>query len=208
MTIINIKCSKLFCKNIKSKHKLISLFNPSKYDINIYKFSLFILTITLDLLFCCLFDSNSNISKLYQKQKKYTGKEILFGFYSLLPSYFITKLIDCCMEYKNDLKYYINNINKRNNDLLKKYKSKTKCKFLFYFMINFMITGFTWYVIILFCSTYPNSIISLLLCFLFNFIFSFFIPFFYYGLVTLLENIMILNNDLNCYKCSLFLLKL
>ena len=190
---------------------MISLFNTNKYDINVYKFSLFILTLTLDLLFCCLFNSSSNISKLYQKQKKYTGKEILFGFYSLLPSYFITKLIDCCMEYKNDLKYYINDINKRNkqnSDFLKKYISKTKCKFLFYFMINFIITGFTWYVIILFCSTYPNSIISLLLCFLFNFIFSFFIPLFYYGLVTLLEYIMILNNDLNCYKCSLFLLKL
>ncbi len=109
LEITNIKCSILFCKNIKKKHKLISLFNNNKYDISVYKFSLFILTLTLDLLFCCLFNSSSNISKLYQKQKKFTGKEVLIGFYSLLPSYFITKLIDCCMEYKNDLKYYINN---------------------------------------------------------------------------------------------------
>ena len=70
MTIINIKCSKLFCKNIKKKHKLISLCCIGKYDISEYKFSLFILTISLDLLFCCLFDSSSNISKLYHKQKK------------------------------------------------------------------------------------------------------------------------------------------
>ena len=207
MTIINIKCSKLFCKNIKSKHKLISLFNPSKYDINIYKFSLFILTITLDLLFCCLFDSNSNISKLYQKQTKFTGKEILIGFYSLFPSYFITKLIDCCMEYKNDLKYYINNIKIRNDDFLKNCKSETKCKFFFYFLLSFIITGFTWYVIALFCSTYSHTIINLLICFLFNFIFSFFIPFFYYGFVTLFEYLMLTHKSKK-YKFSLLLIKL
>ncbi len=178
LEITNIKCSILFCKNIKKKHKLISLFNTNKYDISVYKFSIFILTLTLDLLFCCLFNSSSNIRKLYQKQKKFTGKEVLIGFYSLLPSYFITKLIDCCMEYKNDLKYYISNSNKMNSQFLKKYKSKTICKFIFYFILNFIFTAFTWYVIVLFCSTYPNSIINLLLCFLFNFIFSFFIPFF------------------------------
>jgi hypothetical protein len=147
----NIKFLLLFSKNIKKKHKLISLFNNNKYDICVYKFSLFILTLTIDLLFCCLFNSSSNISKLYQKQKKFTGKEILIGFCSLFPSYIITKLIDCFMEYKNELKYYISNSNKTNNDYLKKYKSKTICKFLLYFILNYIITAFTWYVIVLFC---------------------------------------------------------
>ena len=112
------------------------------------------------------------------------------------------------MEYKNDLKYYINNIKIRNDDFLKNCKSETKCKFFFYFLLSFIITGFTWYVIALFCSTYSHTIINLLICFLFNFIFSFFIPFFYYGFVTLFEYLMIVNKNSNSYKFSLFLLKL
>ncbi len=112
------------------------------------------------------------------------------------------------MEYKNELKYYISNNKKMNCQFLKKYKSKTICKFIFYFILNYIITAFTWYVIVLFCSTYPKSIINLLLCFLFNFIFSFLIPFFYYGFVTLFEYLMIVNKNSNSYKFSLFLLKL
>ena len=191
--IKNNKCSKLYCNNIKNKHKLISLFFIGKYDISVYKFSLFILTISLDLLFCCLFDSSSNIRKLYQKQKKFTGKEILFGFYSLLPTYFITKVIDCFMEYKNELEnYQKNNNNMKSDNFLENYKCKIKCKFVFYFIICFILTGFAWYVVSLFCSTFPNSIGNLLFCFLFNFIFSFFIPFIYYGIVTIFEYLTIL----------------
>ena len=36
------------------------------------------------------------------------------------------------MEYKNDLKYYINNCNKVNDNFLNKYKLKTKYKFILY----------------------------------------------------------------------------
>ena len=205
--IKGFKCSKLFCKNIKKKHKLISLCCIGKYDISEYKFSLFILTISLDLLFCCLFDSSSNISKLYHKQKKFTGKEIIFGFYSLLPSYFITKLIDCFMEYKNELVNYQNNNNIKNDNFLQNYKSKIKCKSVFYFFLCFILTGFSWYIVALFCSTYPHSIRNLLICFVFNFIFSFFIPFIYYGFVTLFEYLTILYKCSNCYKFSLILLK-
>ena len=112
------------------------------------------------------------------------------------------------MEYKNELKYYINNNNKVNDDFLKKYQSKIKYKFILYFIINFIITTFSWYIIVLFCSAYPKSIINLLLCFLFNFIFSFFIPFLYYGLVTLLEYLIIVKEYTKCNKLCLFLLKL
>ena len=178
-----------------------------KYDITVYKFSLFILTISLDLLFCCLFDSSSNISKLYHKQKKFTGKEILFGFYSLLPTYFITKIIDCFMEYKNELENYQNN-NMKTDNFLENYKYKIKCKFGFYFIICLIITCVVWYIVVLFCSTFPNSVGNLLLCFLFNFLFSFFIPFIYYGIITIFENFSILYKSPNCYKFSLSLLKL
>ena len=74
-------------------------------------------------------------------------------------------------------------------------------------MFIFIITGFTWYVIALFCSTYYHIIINLLLCFLFNFIFSSFIPLFYYGFVTLFEFLMIIYKSKK-YKFSLLLLKL
>ena len=196
--------SKLYCINIKNKHKLISIFNNNKYDIRIYKISLFILTITLDLLFCCLFDTSSNISKLYEKQKIYTGKEILIGIYSLLSSYLITKIIDCFMEYKNKLEDYKNNIDNSFDD----YISCLKIKFIFYFVFNLIITGFAWYIVSLFCSTYPKSIINLLICFTCNFVISFFIPFIYYGFVSCIQSKSISNENPKCYKFSLFLLKL
>jgi hypothetical protein len=191
----------IFWENIQNKHKIISLFYNCKYGIDLYKLTLLILTITLDLLFCCLFDFSSNISELYHKYKKFTGKEILIGFYSLIPSYIITKLIDFFIKYGLEDK-------KSNNDNLNEKYKKIKWKFIFYSFLTFTITIISWYIVSLFCLTYPNTIINLILCFFCNLVLSFIIPFIYYFLVSLFESIVKSRGNKKCNKISTFLLKL
>ena len=83
---------------------------------------------------------------------------------------------------------YINNVYEKDDNFFQKYKTKTKFKFILYFIITFIISGFAWYIVALFCSTYPNSTINLLICFGFNFIISFIIPFIFYGFVACFES--------------------
>ncbi len=209
--ISGLKFSNLYFMNIKNKHKLISLFQNDKYDISVYKISLFILTFSLDIFFCCLFDSVSHIQKLYHKNKKFIGKdEILIAIYSLLSSYFITKIIDFFMEYKNELYEYNKKTNRKKENLINNIKSKIECKFIIYFVLSFIITGFIWYFVNAFLQTYNNNntLINLLLCYIFNFLFSFIIPFIYYGFVTYLEYKGISSENKSLHKFALFLLKL
>ena len=88
------------------------------------------------------------------------------------------------------------------------YISCLKIKFIFYFVFNLIITGFAWYIVSLFCSTYPNTKINLFICFGCNFVISFFIPFIYYGFVSCIQSKSISSESPKCYKFSLFLLKL
>ena len=201
--------SNLYCFTIKNKHKLICLCYNNEYDIFVYKLSLFILTFSLDVFFCCLFDFSSHIKKLYQKKKYFIGKdEILIGIFSLIPSYFITKIIDCFMEYKSEIEQYENN--EKKEIFINKFKSKMKCKFIIYFILTFIINGFTWYFVSVFFETYKNknTLINLSLCYACNFFISFIIPFIYYGFVNYLEYKSISKENQCLYNFAMFLLKL
>ena len=203
----NNSFSRIYCLIIKRKHKFITLCNNDKYDICIYKFSLFILTISLDLMFCCLFNFNSNISKLYKKKKELSGKEILTAIYSLLCTYFITKIIDCIMEYKSELEENKNMISENDLIFIDHYLVKTKIKFVIYFILTFLITGFCWFTISLYCATYPHSIDNLLICFAINFIISFLLPFLFYSFVTCLRYSAIKNHKYKLYEFTSLLLR-
>ena len=207
----NVSCSKLYCFAIQNKHKLISLFINNKYDITVYKISLFILTFSLDIFFCCLFISNSHIQKLYHKKTYFLGKdEILIAIYSMLCSYSITKLIECFVEYKRELEKYEKNPNKRKTRTFTfDIKSKIECKFIVYFFLTFIITGLTWYFVCTFFGTYKskNTLINLSLCYACNFFISFIIPFIYYGFVNYLEYKSISKENQCLYNFAMFLLK-
>ena len=208
----NVSCSKLYCFAIQNKHKLISLFINNKYDITVYKISLFILTFSLDIFFCCLFISNSHIQKLYYKKTYFLGKdEILIAIYSMLCSYSITKLIECFVEYKRELEKYEKNPNERKKrTFIFDIKSKIECKFIVYFFLTFIITGLTWYFVCTFFGTYKskNTFINLSLCYTFNFIFSFIIPFIYYGFISCFLFMGISTENECLYEITIFLLKL
>ena len=205
----NITYSDLYCFTIRTKHKLISLFNNDKYDIVVYKISLFILTLSLDIFFCCLFDYNSHIKRLYQKKKMFIGKdEFLIAIFSLFCSYFITKLIDCIIEYKSELEDFEKNPQKK-NDFDIKIKSKIECKIILFFIFSFLLTGVTWYFVSVFFQIYSSKItlINLSLCFICNFIISFIIPFIYYSFVTCLEYIAVSKENQCLYDFAMLLLK-
>lgn len=208
----NVSCSKLYCFAIQNKHKLISLFINNKYDITVYKISLFILTFSLDIFFCCLFISNSHIQKLYHKKTYFLGKdEILIAIYSMLCSYSITKLIECFVEYKRELEKYEKNLNERKKRTFTfDIKSKIECKFIVYFFLTFIITGITWYFVCTFFGTYKskNTFINLSLCYIFNFIFSFIIPFIYYGFISCFLFMGISTENECLYEITVFLLRL
>ena len=108
------------------------------------------------------------------------------------------------MEYKSKLEEYKN----YKDDSFKDYISTLKIKFAFYFIFNLIITCLAWYIVSLFCSTYPNTKINLFICFGCNFVISFFIPFIYYGFVSCIQSKSISSESPKCYKFSVFLLKL
>ena len=202
--------SDLYCFTIRNKHKIISLFNNGKYDIVVYKISLFILTLSLDIFFCCLFDFNSHIKRLYQKKTIFIGKdEFLIAISSLLCSYFITKIIDCFMEYKSELEDFERKPNKKNDDFEIKIKSKIECKIIIFFILSFLLTGVTWYFVSVFFQIYSSkkTLINLSLCLVCNFIISFIIPFIYYSIVNCLEYIAISKENQCLYDFAMFLLK-
>ena len=111
------------------------------------------------------------------------------------------------MEYKSELEENKNMISENDLIFIDHYLVKTKIKFVIYFILTFLITGFCWFTISLYCATYPHSIDNLLICFAINFIISFLLPFLFYSFVTCLRYSAIKNHKYKLYEFTSLLLR-
>ena len=172
-----------FCQKFITEVKdncIIIIFFRDDFMFKQIKFSLFILSCTLDYFFNAFFFSDKYLEKQYDEEKLIA---ILIDypkeFFASLVSQFFIKLIELLMEdralslFLKRIAYQNKNYLKGVNYLLKKYEKR----FYIYISIGYFILALTWYYCSAFCTVYQNSQMTLLYDTLQSFVINLIIPF-------------------------------
>ena len=189
---------------LKTQHNLISaLFNNNDYNSSIIKINLFFIGFSIEYTVNALFYNDNTMHNIYKNKGQYDFVEqmpIIIYSYLIsivlnIPLNLLALSSDAIICFKN------NNISKIN--LLKSatiLNKKLNIKFIFYFLVSFLLLVFCWYYIAMFGVIYKNTQIHLLKDTLMNFGLSLVIPFGIYLLPGFFR-IPSLSNPNNKKKC-------
>ena len=140
-----------------------SFSKTNDYNPRIIKIFLFFFSLCLDLTVNTLFFTDDTMHKIYEDKGKFN---ILYQIPQIIYSTFISKIIDGIIRFlalsQDNIIDFKNE--KEKNNLDKKYKKlirKLKIKFIFYFIITFIILLFFWYYETCFCGIYVNTQVHL-----------------------------------------------
>ena len=169
-----------YCSLIKTQHDLIFTFFYNKdYNSRIIKIDLFFILLALDYTANGFFYTDDTMHNIYVNKGafdfEYQLPKILYS--ALITTFFgilLKKLSlsnDAITDFKNDKK------EKDINERRMKLNSRLKIKFVFYFIISFILLIFFWYYISMFCAVYRNTQILLLKDTFISFGLSLFYPF-------------------------------
>ena len=188
---------------IKTQHNLFCiLFNNNDYNSTAIKIDLFFIGFTIDYTINGLFFNDDTMHKIYESKGDFDLEvQIPIAIYSTIismvlnwPLNFLALSNDPIIDFKQDSKK--SNIIKRS----KRLKKILTIKFIFYFIISFLILSFFWYYISLFCVIYKNTQMHLLKDSVMSFAMSLFIPFVTY-LFPGFFRIPALSNSKNKKEC-------
>ena len=196
---------KYYISSIKNNHPILFSFFPFKdYNPFIIKFFLFFFSYSSELTINALFYTDETMNKIYENDGKI---DIAYKLPQYIYSTIISKIIDGII--KNfalsqdkiiELKY------EKEKTLDTEYYEKLlralKIKFIFFFIISFIILASFGYYITCFCGIYVNTQIHLISDSAFSLLDSFLIPFVIY-LISGLLRIVSLRGD-NPTRCCLF----
>ena len=169
---------------VKTKNLLIFSFCYNKdYNSRIIKINLFFFNFAVNYAVNALFFSDSTMHKIYEGAGKFNFiYQIPIILYStFVSSGFIIILKLLALSENNVLKFK----NSKGNQLNKNYESELnsiKYKFMFFFIINFLLLFIFWYYLGCFCAVYKNTRIHLLKDTLISFSTSLLYPFVLYFL--------------------------
>ena len=169
---------------VKTKNLLIFSFCYNKdYNSRIIKINLFFFNFAVNYAVNALFFSDSTMHKIYEEAGKfnfiYQIPIILYSTFVSSGFIIILKLLP--LSENNVLKFK----NSKGNQLNKNYESELnsiKYKFMFFFIINFLLLFIFWYYLGCFCAVYKNTQIHLLKDTLISFSTSLLYPFVLYFL--------------------------
>ena len=168
---------------LKTQHNLIcALWNNNDYNSGIIKIDLFFIGFAIEYTINALFFNDDTMHKIYEDKGKFDLKtQIPIAVYSTILSMILNSPLNFLALSNNaiiDFKENNNKIDvmKRAKDL----KNILSIKFIFYFIISFLLLLFFWYYISLFCIIYKNTQIHLLKDTLMSFGLSLIIPFVIY----------------------------
>ena len=145
---------------IKTKHEFIYAFFYNKdYNSKIIKIDLFLIGFALNYSVNGLFFNDDTMHNVYESQGLFDiSYQLPIIIYSSFISMFLGALIqmmgisnDAIIDFKQNEE--TNNINERGEKLIK----KLKIKFVFYFILGFILLIFFWYYISMFNAVYRNT---------------------------------------------------
>ena len=188
---------------LRTKHNLIfALFNNSDYNSCIIKIDLFFIGFTIDYIVNALFYNDETMHNIHENRGQFDIEaQISIIVYSSLISTIISTPLNLLALSNNSIINFKQNksrinLNKRAEDL----KSKLTTKFIFYFIISFLVLIIFWYYISMFGVIYRNTQLHLLKDTLMSFGLSLFIPFVIYLLPGFFR-IPALSNKKNKREC-------
>ena len=197
---------------IRKRHRIISLFSKKDvYDIFAIKFSLLILSYTIDFFITTLLFFDFEIRKLFHIKKHIDPLYvILMGIACTLGSTILIRVVDFLMEFRKEFKqfeiqenYYINYFKTLNNMI-----RTLNIKIIIYFILNFIFSLFIWYMVTSFIATYFYTKLSWGIMIGINFALSNIFPFIYYLIGVKLQYKGIQEERYTLYKFAMLLLKI
>ena len=168
---------------IKTKHEFINAFIFNKdYNTKIIKIDLFIFGFSLNYAVNGLFFNDDTMHKVYENEGLFDiSYQLPLIIYSSFISMFLGSLVqmlgssnDAISDFK--LSKNIKNVDKRAKNLIKTLKKK----YIFYFILSFLLLFSFWYYISVFDAVYINTQFLLLEDTLIGFAFSMVTPFILY----------------------------
>ena len=168
---------------IKTKHEFIYAFFFNKdYNSKIIKIDLFIFGFALNYAINGLFFNDDTMHNVYESKGLFdVSYQLPIIIYSSFISMFLVSLVqmlglsnDAIIDFKQSEE--TNNINERGEKLIK----KIKIKFVFYFILSFLLLFCFWYYISMFDAVYRNTQFLLLQDTAMGFALSLFTPFIIY----------------------------
>ena len=168
---------------LKSNHLILYIFYSNDYNSQAIKLSIFIFNLASDIAINSLFFNDSTMNKIYTEHGSF---DLLYQLpqiiYSTLISNALNFLINILgLTEQNILK--LKNDNILSKDVYRKFNTllrMIKIKFIFFFIIDFILLFIFWYYVTCFCGIYRNTQIYLFKDSLFSFITSVITPFFIY----------------------------
>ena len=213
--LAKIHDKRIFCQYyfslIKTKHSLIfSFFNNNDYNSIVVKNDLFFLGFTTDYIINALFYNDETMHKIYKSKGEFDLEaQLPIIIYSTLISFilnlaynFLALSNDAIINFKQDNSKI--NTAKRAKNLM----NILAIKFVFYYIISFILLIFFWYYISMFCVIYRNTKVHLLKDTFISFLLSLFFPLFTYLIIGILriQSLSHSKNKREClYKFSQFL---
>ena len=200
---------------IRKKHRIISLFYKKDiYDLFPIKFSLLILSLTIDLFITTIFIFEFEIRKLFEQKMHIDYIYAIFmGLFCTILSTVIMRIVDYLMEYRMNFKKYeilqkyendhSNYFNSLNN-MIKGFKQKM----IIFYVINFIFSTFTWYIVSSFIGTYYNTRNTWGIMIGINIGLSIIFPFIYYFVAVLLQYKGIHKDNFKLYNFGMIMLKI
>ena len=196
------------------RHRIISLFSHKDvYDIFAFKFSLLILSFTLDFFFTTLLYLNFEIRLLFHNKEHIDPLyDILMSIACTLASTILMRVVDLTMEFRKEFKQY--EIDMRNNENIDYFKTfhkimkKLNIKMIIYYLVNFIFSLFVWYMVSSFIATYFNTKLSWGIMIGINIALSNTFPFLYYLIAVKIQHKAIQEERLKLYKFAMTLLKI
>ena len=145
---------------LKARHNLFfSFWNNNDYNSKIIKIDLFFTGFTVYYAVNALFYNDDTMHNIYVKKGSFDFEyQLPKIIYSSLISIIINKLLKFLALTNNNVLQLKRNrqshsINERGKRLIK----KINIKFIFYFIISFVLLSFIWYYVSMFCVIYCNT---------------------------------------------------
>ena len=193
---------------IKTKHNIVFSFVYNEdYNSKIIKIDIFFTNFVVFFAINALFFNDNTMHKIYTDQGTFN---FIYQIPQIIYSFLISSVIDILITSfslsEDDILDFKKDKNKTTvKQRYKNLKKKLQIKFIFYFIISFLLLLFFWYYLAMFGVVYKNTQIHLIKDTVISYILSFISPFGFYLIPAIFRICSLSKKKKKCfYKLSLF----
>ena len=193
---------------IQTKHAIAFSFIYNKdYNSKIIKIDLFFIGFVIFFTINALFFNDNTMHKIHIDKGAF---DFLYQIPQIVYSFLISSILDILITFfslsEDDILEFKNDKNKKTlNQRHKNLKKKLQIKFIFYFIISFLLLVFFWYYLAMFGVIYKNTQIHLIKDTGISYALSFVSPFGFYLIPGIFRKFSLSKKNRKCfYQISLF----